>query len=193
MLLLARQVHHDVSHLGRCIAIGSHHCFQDLTAVAVRPSTVSARRDDSSSTHIVVKPAFTIAALTAVPVATGFSLPSSSSRSSSSSRELLDLLVLHPSGQLLLHRGCQPLINVNLTLPSSCLQQLTSTAAAAATAAGKQKQGLNAAAAAARGRPGSAGSLGCWSMSEAFTGGDESDDMLLSPGTPALNICINVK
>jgi hypothetical protein len=135
----------------------------------------SACREDSSSMQVVVKPAFSIAALAAVPVATGFSLPSSSS-----SRELLDLLVLHPSGQLLLHRGCHALIIVNLTLPNSCLQQLASTAAAAA-AAGKQRQGLRgAAAAAARGRPGSAGSLGCWSMSE---GGDESDDMLLSPGT----------
>jgi hypothetical protein len=139
-------------------------------------------RDSSSSSSIVVKPAFSIAALAAVPVANGFSLPSSSS--SSSSRELLDLLVLHPSGQLLLHRGSQRLITINLTLPGSCLQQLTSTAAAAAAAAGRQGQDLKGAAAAVvRGRPGTAGSLGCWSMSEGSAGGDESDDMLLSPGT----------
>ncbi|WIA14045.1 hypothetical protein OEZ85_002600 [Tetradesmus obliquus] len=137
----------------------------------------------SGSSHVVVKPAFSIAALAAVPVATGFSLPSSSS--SSSSRELLDLLVLHPSGQLLLHRGCTPLISVGLTLPSSCLQRLAS---AAAAAAGKQGQGLRgsaaaAAAAAAGVRPGTAGSLGCWSLSDGSPGGDESDDMLLSPGS----------
>lgn len=136
-----------------------------------------------------VKLAFSLPALAAAPVATHFSLPSST-QTCHEVWQLLDLLVLQPSGTLVLHRGSYALAAVTIQLPKGIATQL-----AEASAAGQQQQrevrrpSLGAAAAGAsllagpmRGPVSTAGSLGCLSMSEASDGeGAESDDMMMSP------------
>lgn len=89
---------------------------------------------------MLAKPAFSIAALTAVPITTGAcarqpaegTSTSSSAGSSSGSMQLIDLLVLQPDGQLVLHRGPAALATVRLLLPHGHLQQLQEKLAAAA-------------------------------------------------------------
>ena len=98
---------------------------------------------DVDASPLLVKPAFSTAALAAVPVATGAyaRLPDAASTNSSSSsggssvvrtRQLIDLLVLQPAGQLVLFRGSAALVTVRLLLPHGHLQQLQDRLAAAA-------------------------------------------------------------
>lgn len=95
---------------------------------------------DGDESPLLVKPAFSTAALAAVPIATGAyarqpdSTCSSHGGSSSSARmrPLTDLLVLQPNGQLVLHRGPAALVTVRLLLPHGHLQQLQDKLAAAA-------------------------------------------------------------
>lgn len=150
---------------------------------------VSARRDGPHS-HGVQR-AFSLAALAAVPVAAQAcpaSTASGSSSSSSRKMQLLDLLILQPSGRLLLHRGARPLVAVTLQLPASCLQLLQAECEAAAQRRQQQPAGRGLDTPAQR-RHSTAGSLGCRSMSECSDDDapgcitDDGDDMMLaSPG-----------
>jgi hypothetical protein len=99
---------------------------------------------DVDSSNLVVKPAFSTAALAAVPVSTGSYATHNAHNSSSSSsgsgssgkgiktRQVVDLLILQPGGKLILHRGSSALVMVRLLLPHGHLQHLQQKLAAAA-------------------------------------------------------------
>lgn len=132
---------------------------------------------------------FTAAALAAVPVHThayaSTTAESSSSSSSSCRKPLIDLLILQPDENLVLHRGAARLLAVRLSLPHGHMQRLQQKLAAAAASRQhwrQQQQQLQSpgegaaaggAAAACDRRP----SLECRSMSE----GDDGEDMLETP------------
>jgi hypothetical protein len=106
---------------------------------------------DVDSSNLVVKPAFSTAALAAVPVSTGLyatqNADSSSGGGGSSgkgirTRQVVDLLILQPGGKLILHRGPSALVMVRLLVPYGHLQYLQHKLEAAAAVRQQHQQQL---------------------------------------------------